>query len=458
MKRLRVLAGYPLLLILIPATGFLIGAEKSAFAHGLLFMSASSGAAVMINRRFLLLVPLLALLVLRYFSTAVPEHIDAHVTRYLNGYYEVTGIVVSQPYTDLHRKRFRLLPLALSDDAGSLSVRGGLILVTTGRYVRVEQGQRVTFTAQIEQPESFDGFDYPGYLRTLDVYAVADAHTIEVTADAGFPDSLLVSARNGIREKLQMSLPEPHAALVIGMLIGTREEFYQDFDGRLSLTGTTHMIAVSGFNVTLLITLILSLAGRIHRKKLMWIAAVGILLFLGIVGADNQPALRATIMGLAMLAGKVSGRRGAVANSLGLALFCMLLINPLSLFSLSLQLSFAATLGLIVIEPRLRRIVPRLFGTLIREELSLTLAANVATLPVTVSSFGTVPLISPIANLAVGPLVPIIMLFGFLILPLSLLPVINDLAAVPAWIVTELFVRIITFFLINRRYYARDRD
>ena len=194
--------------------------------------------------------------------------------------------------------------------------------------------------------------------------------------------------------------------------------------GDFRTTGLLHIIVISGWNISLLLQAVMVLSGHwLHR----WLAlgaslalVVGYTLFVG----PSPPVVRAAMMGALFVVGQLIGRRTHAPTSLAAASLFMTLWNPLTLWSVSFQLSFAATLGLVAIRPLLERDVhagalarpvrddgqawPRKIGEL----LLATIAAQIATLPLLWSHFGQVSIVSPLANLLVLPVQPAVMVLG----------------------------------------------
>ena len=210
-------------------------------------------------------------------------------------------------------------------------------------------------------------------------------------------------------------------------------------------TGTSHIIAISGFNITIVVGLFMALFGRLLGRR--WgtlAAAIGIVLYTLLVGADAA-VVRAAIMGGLALGARQLGRRQHGLNSLALAAAAMALFNPYILWDVGFQLSFAATLGLvwyadplqcrtIVALSRLlpENVVKRITAPL-AEYLLFTIAAQITTLPLIVYHFHQIPLMTLPANLAILPAQPPIMVVGGLSLLLGKLA--DPLGQITAYLV-----------------------
>lgn len=200
-------------------------------------------------------------------------------------------------------------------------------------------------------------------------------------------------------------LPEPHAGLLAGLLFGTKASISKELYDALVVSGTLHIIALSGMNITIITDIVATSLLPIVGKR---IAAVLTLLlivwFVWFVGASSS-IIRAAIMGSVSLLAILFGRQYWAILSWALAVGIMLLIHFSWLFEISFQLSALATLGII------------LFGrkekNRIQENLRLTLAAQVFTIPLIMMYFHRISLIAPLSNLAIGWLIAPLTILGW---------------------------------------------
>ena len=221
---------------------------------------------------------------------------------------------------------------------------------------------------------------------------------------------------------LQKNLPEPMASLAGGILLGIKGQMPQDFYQALVSTGTLHIVAASGYNVSIVATVLMNLIGVLVTKGVgIGIGIVGIILYV-LISGGSASVVRAGIMGSLTLIAYYFGRPAEAKRLLFVTAGVMLMINPLMLIDIGFQLSFVATAGLLYIEPLinnhkfqipcLRRQVQ--FSNLnihkfLKDYLYPTLAATIATMPVILWHFGRVSLISPLVNILVLPTIPLIM-------------------------------------------------
>lgn len=279
----------------------------------------------------------------------------------------------------------------------------------------------------------------------------------------------LINIRQKFSRVLINVLPAPESSLLNGLLVGTKDNFSKELKELFRKTGTSHIVALSGWNITIIISIVayIFLICLIHPRYNFWLTIVFIVLFIVMVGGSAS-IMRAAFMAIAVLIAKQSGRLANTVNVLIFALTIMLVLNPMILrWDLGFQLSFLAMLGLIYIDPILTyfwisisfirygnilrylnlkfRIVnmrlnnqnakfsanggstsggkaqkaPRnkhaAYPGIVAKILISTLSAQIVTLPLIVYSFHNLPLLAPIANVLIIPLIPGVTIMGFII-------------------------------------------
>lgn len=217
--------------------------------------------------------------------------------------------------------------------------------------------------------------------------------------------------RERLGEPLRSLVPEPESALLLGFVLGERTGIPRDLRDAFATTGTAHLIAISGTNMTLVgAAVALALHGRMRPVA---VAALGVAAIAGytVLVGPSPSVLRAALMAAVASLGLALGRRAVAANGLGAAATAMLVLDPRAVEDVGFLLSASATGGLIAwqrpIAARLTRL-PRPLA----EGIAATLAASVPTTPILAAVFGRVSLISPAANLVAVPLFAPIMAFG----------------------------------------------
>lgn len=319
-------------------------------------------------------------------------------------------------------------------------------LVSENLYPERHYGERLTVRCLLSQPGVIDGFRYDEYLALSKIYSVCrNPAILNVTpAHSLDPLGMVLRGKQWMLNRFAGLLPEPHSSLIAAMLVGARRGLPDDLLLAFQRAGITHIIALSGFNITILASAVFSftLAIGLRRKTAFWIVLAVLALFVIGTGAPSS-VVRASIMGFLVLLARRLGRSSNIVYALLFAGTTMAAVSPrVVLHDVGFQLSFLATLGLVLfsgtIEDRLP-FVPDALG--IRQILAATFAATAGTLPVMLVAFGRLSLISPLVNILILPLVPLIMLLGFLA---AALPFVGILFASAAWILLTWMMAVAT--------------
>jgi competence protein ComEC len=310
----------------------------------------------------------------------------------------------------------------------------GRILARIPPDSSLRYGDRVIVRGALEQPPIDGSFSYRDYLARRGVHAYISWAEFEfVSAGQGSPVYAGIDAlrRRGL-VVLARLFPEPEASLLSGILLGVESGIPRPVSEAFKSTGTSHIIAISGFNMAIVAGLFASLFGRLLGNRSGAAAAlVAISIYTILVGA-NAAVVRAAIMGGLALFARQVGRRQDGLNSLAAVAAGMCIFNPLFLWDVGFQLSFAATLGLVLYAQPLAgwfsglagRVIPmnraRQLAGPVGEYVLFTFAAQITTLPVLAYHFGRVSLVSLLANPLILPAQPAVMIVGGLALILGL--------------------------------------
>jgi competence protein ComEC len=304
-------------------------------------------------------------------------------------------------------------------------LNGKRFLISTGLYPKYKYGDSFLAAGSITEPFETDEFAYSDYLKVLRVVGV-----IELRSGLKFIDSENSLRRNLydfkflLLNKIESVLNEPYASLINGLLLGARKGFTDSVTNMLTVTGLTHIVAVSGYNVSLIILFVERSLFFVPRNIRFYILFVLISVFAVIAGLSAS-VVRACVMGIISVMVVHYGYTNNFLRAILLTAFGMILWNPASLyFDLGFQLSFFATLGVVYLAKFVdfNWITNRMS---LRESLSLTLASQLATLPTILFYFGNLSIISPLANVLIAPFLPILMLLGFLLWIFGTVPIIG---------------------------------
>lgn len=301
--------------------------------------------------------------------------------------------------------------------------RRGRVLVTVATRPDLRPGDLVTCTGKLARPPQFPDFDYRRYLAKSGIHSQMTGAQVTVLGHRPTLTRSMAGLRESFTTHLKALFPDTSEGFLLGILIGDRSDLPETMTTAFRRTGTTHVLALSGYNISIVIAVIVGLLGR--QPRVLWLALLGVAAFVWFVG-PSASVLRAALMGgLLLLAGMLGRPQPAIQLCL-IAAAVLLIFAPWSLrYDLGFDLSFLATLGILILEPPVRRRLQWL-PRLIREPVAATLAASVPTAPLIASTFGTVSLVAPLANVTIVPAVPWLMLGGF---AATLLSYLNETAA-----------------------------
>lgn len=229
-------------------------------------------------------------------------------------------------------------------------------------------------------------------------------------------------------------LPEPHASLLNGIIFGVSLKTTKTFYQQLKIVGLLHIVVLSGMNITMLASIIGVLTSFLSKKVSLLLTILIIILFIIFVG-PQAPIIRAGFMGILTLVAVLYGRKYYALYGLFLSVIFIAAFWPKWLTTISFQLSFGATLGIILFGQVKSKRIKNFFEGIkygFWKEFKPSLAAQIFTAPLIFIYFKQISLISPFANILVSPVIPNLMIFGFLTV---IFGKINFyLGLIPAWI------------------------
>lgn len=319
---------------------------------------------------------------------------------------------------------------ALAVAQGKILPAQGQLLLKTDRYHDWQYGDCLSASGELQLPGEIEDFSYQDYLRRYGIYVVMynaglqplGAENSAMNLAGGDFWSRLYRSKAELEGRLNNLLHEPYSSLAAGLLTGSRRGIAENLMEDFNKTGLSHIVAVSGYNITLLIGLVFAIFSFLSRRYRVWASVTFIIVFVLFVGA-SAAVVRAAVMGVIALLALHFGRKSLVLLVLLLSAAWMCFFNPyILMFDAGFQLSFAATLGLVLFADKVGKYLqwlPNWFGA--RESLIMTLAAQVFTVPIIIWQFGRFSLIAPLANILVAPLLPLAMLFSFLAVAASYL-------------------------------------
>lgn len=402
------------------------------------YHDTEAGSVILVTVLIFLLVPLG---ILRMQSDVAP-YSQSPLLEQVGETVSLEGVVVEE--LDVRERSARM----------TVAVREDRVLVSLDRYSAVAYGDRVVVSGKLRLPESFEGdlgrmFHYGGYLRVRDIgYVMSYPQSVEVVSSREGHWFLhgLYDFKGAFVGAINRTIPDPSAGLGVGLLLGVKQALGEELERAFRVTGIIHIVVLSGYNVMIVIAAVMFLLGSVlSLRPRVIIGLLAITTFALLVGL-SATVVRATIMAGLVLIAQLIGRQYHIVRALCLAGAIMVLVEPHILaFDIGFQLSFMATLGLILIAPQFETImgyVPSKFG--VREFLIATIATQIAVLPLLAYHIGEVSLIAVLVNVLILPLVPVAMGLTFIAGLVALfIPLIAPPFAMSAHTLLILMIRIV---------------
>ena len=384
----------------------------------------------------------------RYTST-LPDNDPQAISRFISATsVSVKGTVEDEPKLQGRSRVFivEANTISQSPTIPAIAVHGKIEVKTLGTGIEDSYGANYG-----------DSVELQGKLQTATPYSPAGVFAsmvfprLTVTGSGGLPIiGFLYHLRNRCAVIIEQVLPQPSAALLIAILLGLRTPGLTPLKLAFNVTGTAHLIVPSGFKVTILAGLVVSgtrwlywihIPGQAVASK-HWQNWIATTLIIGSIGAytvlsgAGPAAIRAGVMGCLLILAPRIGRNYNIYTALALSSIVMSGIDPFILWDTGFLLSFLGTLGIVLLAPYFQSLL-HIFkalpcGQLASEMIAVTLAAQLATLPIFATTFQQVSFIAPIANLLTVPLLSILVASGMLICSIGFVSL--PIAQVCSWV------------------------
>lgn len=331
-----------------------------------------------------------------------------------------------------------------------------IIIYTDGN---LQYGQVVELTGKPVLPDS----EFKNYFLQDGISAIFFDPEIRMLSQKRSPGYYIYSFRRELKTKISKGVDFPESTIIKAILLGDRTRLPNRLQDKFSKVGVAHLLAVSGTHIVIIAGVITGVLSFLTFKWKTFLSLALLSLFVFMVGAPPS-AIRAGFIGSFFIIAQKMERRADSVRGLTFIAFLMVLINPHILKNIGFQLSFLAALGItlfsqkiyIFLTARKRRykrgllsdfndLLTKFFRKVpefISKTISITLAAQIFTLPLVYYYFGNLPFIAPLSNLILAPLLPVVMIFGLISLFLSFF--IPEFLAFSFTLVT---VRIILFLI-----------
>jgi len=337
----------------------------------------------------------------------------------------LAGYIDSEPDIREAKTNYVVRTTEINLEGKVKKVKGKILLTTLNNdegYV-YGYGSKIRIQGLLNLPKGRrnpGGFNYQEFLLKTDISATIFAANNDIHIEKGKYNNLIVESgmkvRQRIVETINKSLPAEQAGLLNGMLIGYKDGLSEDVKQAFSDAGLSHIMAVSGMNIAFIIMPLLFLLKKAHLKvkAINSIIIVALIIFVYITGFSPS-VVRAVIMAVIILTGQIMRREADVLTSIAFSAMFLLLYNPILLFDVGFQLSYAATMSLVLLYKNIKEILSLKFiPVFLRDILAVTLAAQVGVLPVTSFYFNKISIVSLFSNILVVPVLQIVTIIGFI--------------------------------------------
>ncbi len=367
----------------------------------------------MISKKEIIAIIILVLIALVRFFFFLPKTPD--YTNAVGNKVTVEGIVTRPPDVRLNNIHLTITPK---------NQEANILVITSDLYQddKAEYGDFVKVVGVLESPENFvttsgKEFNYERYLANQDIYFIIKNTEVEILSkgNGNKIKSVLYKFRDKFISHVEEIIDPPESDLASGLVLGTRGGFDNATRDEFISTGTIHIVALSGYNVTIVAEGVMRILGLILAQSASIVFGIIVIVLFIIMAGASSTAIRAGVMATILLFARMTGRTYSAGRALVIAGLVMIAYDPRVLTDISFQLSFLATGGVLFITPKVIRWVrflPMQFG--FRELVSSTIGATIAVLPLLLYTTGILSIVSLPANILILPLIPITMLFVFL--------------------------------------------
>lgn len=384
----------PGLLLIIAGWSFWKG-RLSLFAALLLMVTAAAGAAA-------------------FFVSFYPRSAGERVLDYAGRPLYVEGTILEEPLQYDDHTAYVLQVDTVQTAEGRRDLAGKLLVKIYGDEQALYRfGEKLRLRGTIIEPKGRrvpGGFDYAFYLRSQGIDGLVYPKAVQVSSlgdgDLGQIATSAVALRSRMTGVIDKNLPSPAAELLAGILFGQRSRLPEDIQENFTSSGVGHLLAVSGLHVGLVAALILGLWRCLGLQgKLPFAITIALVFGYAYLTGMRPSALRAAVMLSFALGALLLERERDLPTAVAMAALITLVLNPLNLFTIGFQLSYAATLAIIYLQPPLAELARNLgLPKFIRPILTVTLAAQIGVLPLCAYYFQHIPLGALLFNLVLLPL------------------------------------------------------
>lgn len=302
-------------------------------------------------------------------------------------------------------------------------------ILYVNKNIELEYSNKVVIEGTFIEPNearNYKGFNYKKYLQTNKVYGTIKSSNVKIikTNNVNIILKTNYKIRNNIIKKIRKILPQKTSGLLIGLLLGDNSYMEEETVEYFRKSSLAHILAVSGAHVSYII---LGLTYFTNISKMGKKSGYFFIIFslIAIIFLTNfaLSVIRASIMTIILIISKIFHKKADIKNIIAISILIILIVNPYSIMSLSMQLSYLGTIGVIFLSPIIYKKINKLIKTKYKEKLlkpiSVSIGAQIMLLPVMVVNFNTISFTFLISNLIASPLFGISIIIGIILIFIS---------------------------------------
>ena len=385
----------------------------------------------------------------------------------LEGEKEIKAVVITEPENMEYKYRYTIRVESIKLNGNEIDI-GNIKLyldvkIKDTKYMP-KFGDKILIKGEIKIPDSsrnYKGFNYREYLKTKKIFGTVESSSLAILEKEclNYIEKLVNNVQNSMKKNLKKILDEEESSLCTGILIGDRTNISEEIENDFKQSNLTHMLAVSGSHIVYIINGFTILLSKTN-KKLSKIIIIIFLLFFIILTGFTSSVLRASFMGILILISSIIYRKSDTLNNIGISSLIILIINPYIILDVGFILSFAGTLGIVLLSPNISKLINKIFNMFIKKMLkinnkknkirekkvfnkltnnksikdiiryiikyifnsfSITLSANILIIPIMAFYFSTFSFTFLISNILAAPFMEMVTIFGFIIYFISII-------------------------------------
>ncbi|MBQ1298466.1 ComEC/Rec2 family competence protein [Candidatus Saccharibacteria bacterium] len=374
-------------------------------------------------------------IVISFFRASSEIYGGDYISQFLNQTILVSGVVSGEPETDEKETKMKLSDLKFGEE--EILVQGS-IFISASRNEGIFRSDRILVSGKLTE-----GFGiYSGYMYRPKILKIFRPE----------PGDFSLKIRDWFSERIRGLIPEPEVGLGLSYLLGLKNGLLDEISEELRIVGLVHIVVASGTHLSILVEVARKVFGKISRFSSLLFSELFILFFMAMVGFTPS-IMRAGIMSALSLLVGYTGRKFKPWRIISIVMAMTLLIEPMNMINLGWLLSFSAFIGIMVLGPKLSEFFygdrkPKFIASMI----ITTVSATLMTLPISLYYFGSISLVSIVANLLILPTLPCVMGAVFFVGVFSGVPIFQDTLSFFATKMLDFHISVVGFFSEMRSF------